>query len=361
MNIAQKKKAQELFAKMDKLSDSYEAVYSEWIDQFSCSELYGGYLKSLSSERRVDSELKDFEDYLNRIEEQVKDDEDLEESRLRRGRMLKESIDKKYELTDETEELKGEWGEKYTFYRIRALKNFGNVNKGDLGGWVESEENLSQEGDCWVYDNARVGARARVYDNAKVYGNAEVRGYAQVYGNAKVFENAVVYGNAHVFDDSCVYGNAKVADDAFVCRHANVYGNAKVFGDATVWGRAKVDYFVYEGEITESCQRRGRMLKESDSGCVRPVYIEVYDYNTETGEDETDIEIPEEIEDELLRSSYGSVKEMAADIAKKLDGWDGFDTKDYEVMEKDDDSEILVSYETEFDWERNVIVQYKAC
>ena len=39
-----------------------------------------------------------------------------------------------------------------TLHRIHALKSFGNVKKGDLGGWVESEENLSQEGECWIYD-----------------------------------------------------------------------------------------------------------------------------------------------------------------------------------------------------------------
>ncbi len=36
-------------------------------------------------------------------------------------------------------------------YQIQALRDFGNVRKGDIGGWVESESNLSQDGDCWVY------------------------------------------------------------------------------------------------------------------------------------------------------------------------------------------------------------------
>jgi hypothetical protein len=54
----------------------------------------------------------------------------------------------KYKLTDE----KLSWyGRK--LYRIQALKDFGYVKAGDFGGWVESESNLSQEGDCWIYDN----------------------------------------------------------------------------------------------------------------------------------------------------------------------------------------------------------------
>ena len=59
--------------------------------------------------------------------------------------------DKKYELTDNTIEYDGK-----TLYQIKALKNFGNVKTGYLGGYVEKEENLSHEGNCWVDDNAKV-------------------------------------------------------------------------------------------------------------------------------------------------------------------------------------------------------------
>ena len=33
-----------------------------------------------------------------------------------------------------------------TIYRIEALKDFGDVKKGDLGGWIEKELNLSGKG-----------------------------------------------------------------------------------------------------------------------------------------------------------------------------------------------------------------------
>ncbi|KKF35631.1 hypothetical protein LU631_12095 [Erwinia tracheiphila] len=39
-------------------------------------------------------------------------------------------------------------------FRIRAMISFGNVQTGDLGGWVESESNVEQSGDAWVYGNA---------------------------------------------------------------------------------------------------------------------------------------------------------------------------------------------------------------
>ena len=98
----------------------------------------------------------------------------------------------------------------HTLYRIRALKNFGTVKAGDIGGYIEKEENLSHEGTCWVYGNARVCDNAYVCDNACVYGNARVCGNACVCGNARVYGNARVCDNAYVCDNACVYGNAKI-------------------------------------------------------------------------------------------------------------------------------------------------------
>lgn len=62
---------------------------------------------------------------------------------------------KKYILTDVSKEIFG-----VKLFRIKALVSFGNVEKGDLGGWVEKEGNLNQEGDAWVYGNACVSAKA---------------------------------------------------------------------------------------------------------------------------------------------------------------------------------------------------------
>ena len=90
-------------------------------------------------------------------------------------------MDKKYELTNETREFQGG-----VLHRIRALKDFGSVRAGDLGGWVEKEGNLSQLGACWVYENALVCGKARVGGNARVHGSARVCENAWVYGNAAI-------------------------------------------------------------------------------------------------------------------------------------------------------------------------------
>ena len=164
---------------------------------------------------------------------------------------------KKYKLTGESIEVKGK-----TLYRIEALKDFGEIKKGDKGGFIESENNLAHEGNAWVSDNARVYGDACVFDNAQVYGNAFVSGYAQVYGNAFVYgnawasDNARLCGYAWVSDNARVYGDANVCDDSSVFGNALVYDNARVYGDALVRGYAcvcgdaeisnKSDYIVFQ-------------------------------------------------------------------------------------------------------------------
>ena len=80
-------------------------------------------------------------------------------------------------------------------FRIKALIEFGNVKAGDLGGYIEKEENLSHMGNAWVSGNARVSGDARVSGNAQVSGDARVSGNAQVSGNAWVSGNAQVSGD----------------------------------------------------------------------------------------------------------------------------------------------------------------------
>ena len=92
---------------------------------------------------------------------------------------------KKFILTDETIEMFG-----VTLHRIKAVRSFGNVKEGDLGGFVEKEENISEDLEAWVSGDAIV------WGNAKVWGNAEVSGNAKVSGDAEVWGNAIVSGDA---------------------------------------------------------------------------------------------------------------------------------------------------------------------
>ena len=135
---------------------------------------------------------------------------------------------KKYQLTGETKQLDNG----IVLHRIEALIDFNNVKKGDKGGWIEKESNLSQVGNCWVFDNAVVCAYAVVCDNAIVCDNALVCGSANVRDNANVCDNAWV----------CAY--AVVRGDARVCGNASVNGNAKIYGDAII--EKMGDYIVFQ-------------------------------------------------------------------------------------------------------------------
>ena len=145
-------------------------------------------------------------------------------------------IEKKYELI---------LSDKEGLYRIKALKDFGNVKKGDIGGYIQSEKNLSQYDDCWIYDNAVICDNARVEDNAQVYGDTAVCGDAIVCDYAKVWGNAIVRDNAQVYGDAEVCGDAIVCDYAIVFDYAKVWGNAIVRDNAVVRGDARIfDYVI---------------------------------------------------------------------------------------------------------------------
>ena len=111
-------------------------------------------------------------------------------------------MNKKFELLlDDTITIFG-----IKLFRIKALISFGNVEEGEIGGYVEKEDNLSSSGDAWVYGNAWV------------YGDAWVSGDAWVYGNADyiVFKNHWSSGRYFTYTKSnkmwrvgCFYGTGQ--------------------------------------------------------------------------------------------------------------------------------------------------------
>ena len=117
---------------------------------------------------------------------------------------------KKYSIVKEDKiELNG-----HTLYRIKAERDIDeNTKKGELGGYIESEENLSQEDDS-----------SFVYDNAKVYGNSRLSGDAMASDNAQV--KNIVADNAY-FSENCI-----------VCSDSPFF----VFGEVDFGGSARVHF-----------------------------------------------------------------------------------------------------------------------
>ena len=143
----------------------------------------------------------------------------IERVQQQEGGELHMSFDsKKYELVlDDSIAFYGR-----VLYRIRALKAFRDVGSSALGGYIESEDNLSQDGDCWVYPGAMVFDHAQVLEDAMIYGSAKVFGYAIVQGSARVYNCAKIYGSAHI------------GDGAWVSGYVRVCGSVQILGDSRV-------------------------------------------------------------------------------------------------------------------------------
>lgn len=143
---------------------------------------------------------------------------------------------KKYEFTEETKIIDG-----VTLHRIKALIDFSDdIKAGDIGGFIESESNLSHDGNAWVYDNACVYGNARVFNNARIACDASVYDDAFVCDNAKIYGNASVYGRAWISGDAWICGNARVYDVARICGNVWVYGKARICGATTISGDARI-------------------------------------------------------------------------------------------------------------------------
>lgn len=161
---------------------------------------------------------------------------------------------KKYEFTGETKRVEL-WNRTATLHRIKATVEFGFVKVGELGGWIEKEENLSHEGKAWVWGNAKVCG------NAKVWGNAEVWGNANVCGNAKVFlaSHVLVMGSVGSRNDFTTFFRDKDNEitvkcgcflgkiDKFLEKVTQTHGNNKY---ALVY-RAAVEVAKLQIELTE--------------------------------------------------------------------------------------------------------------
>ena len=138
---------------------------------------------------------------------------------------------KKYELTSETKVING-----VKLHRIKAIESFGNIKKGELGGWIESEINLSQNGDAWVGGNALVS------------GNALISGNALVDGDAMVSEDAWVGGNSNVYGYATIIGNAKVRGTADYIVFKNWWSSGRYFTWTRSNNKWKVGCFYGSGE-----------------------------------------------------------------------------------------------------------------
>ena len=156
-----------------------------------------------------------------------------------------------------------------TLRRIRALVEIEYLCKpGDLGGYIEKEENLSHEGKCWVYGNAWVHGNARITDNVHVFDRAVVCGNVKMSGHSSAFNNAHLSGNVQLIDAS-VSNNARVSGNV-VLDGAAIVDNATIAGHVTIRPGVIISY-------------RAHITKQSDIVCMQVGTSNLAIYKTTNG------------------------------------------------------------------------------
>ena len=206
---------------------------------------------------------------------------------------------RKYEMTNITMEF-----EERTLYRIRALKNFRNVKAGDLGGWVSGEYNLSQEGECWIYDEAKCMDNARMYHNSAMYNNAVMCDFSEIHGcsemhnysamldnsrmyncsamydNSRMYNDSKMYNNSRMFDNSAMYNNAVMLDNSKMFENSRMYRDSRLKNKEKLCGKlvTKVDRFIEinntGGRIVTGVLKDGKILY--NIGCQNEITKEVF-------------------------------------------------------------------------------------
>lgn len=132
-----------------------------------------------------------------------------------------------------------------TLYQIKALRDivpsnhsFPKIFKGDLGGYVETEKNLSQEGNCWIYKNSKVFGLATVQDDAIAWGHTYIQDNAIVCNNAviktsMIYDSSIIKDNAVINCGSAVRNNSSIGGSAKI-EASSIFDNAKIFGKTAI-------------------------------------------------------------------------------------------------------------------------------
>ena len=152
--------------------------------------------------------------------------------------------EKKYKLLeDETIEYNGR-----TLHRIQALKDFGNVKKGQKGGYIQSERNLSHEGNCWIHDDAMAMDDSKVLDNAMIFDNALMFDHATMYDNSSMFDKTSMYYCTTMYDDASMHNHASMHDHASMRDNASMRDFSSMHWNSSMRDNASMrDYATMRG------------------------------------------------------------------------------------------------------------------
>lgn len=182
----------------------------------------------------------------------------------------------KYELTNKTRVVRD-----VTLRQIRAVKPFSNIKKGSLGGFVQSLQNLSQQGNCWISRNAIVMGQARIENFARITGysivrgqavvrdHAKVRGCAEVTGQSVIQDRAIICDRVKIFNAPIIGGRSMISGDSMVFDQAIIGENAILSGTSRAGGNVIVRG---DGELKGQADARGQAIIEGNMVLSRAAF-----------------------------------------------------------------------------------------
>lgn len=149
--------------------------------------------------------------------------------------------------------------------RIRALTDIPSrhIRAGSLGGYIESESNLSHDGAAWV------GGVARAYGGAFIGGDALLHGSSIAHEDALLSDSCIVGGQAQICGHATILGNTRVSGAACIWGDATVSGDAMIGeqmllpGGAVIFARDMAQYF---GEVIDGCLSPVTLYSDRDGG-----------------------------------------------------------------------------------------------
>lgn len=203
-------------------------------------------------------------------------------------------MQKKFELIESSKETFREGHKSIKLYRIKALIDIPKhgVLAGDVGGFVASENNLSQNGSAWVADDAKL------YENARIYGDTLLKDEARVYGEAWIKGDVVISNNSRIHDNAYIDGDVRISGTCEIFESARITGRVSLEGNVNVLGKAQVrDSFIKDSVriqgsalitdstigncsiITDDAKVRWSKLKDNAyvSGYAQVLHSEIFD------------------------------------------------------------------------------------
>ena len=179
---------------------------------------------------------------------------------------------KKYKFTEEKTNWYGR-----TLHQIKAIIDFGDIEAGDVGGWLESEENLSHEGDCWVDDSAIV------FGNAKIVQHAAIGEYAVIGGHAVIGGNAEIGGSAQISGHAVIGEHAKIGESAQISGHVQIGSEAEIDGAAKIGGNTVIGGFTEIGGNAAITSSRDYITINPIGGCPKDGLYSITAFRTPKG------------------------------------------------------------------------------